>query len=243
MKNNKFILSIILSVLMPFSAILAKGFSSSSSGFSSRSSSSGFSSGRSSSSSSSGKSSFSSSSSSSSSNGVKSPFSSSSSGKSSFSNSNSSKPKTSFDYAQQRQSLTPPKPKNEYVNDFKAKNANKYPTTFDSKPTTRPSYIPPTTTYNGASRPIEYNPATRSYGFFDDLGKFMIYDAITDIALNNFKNDEKIYVQNVSELNKQEAVDLQQENEQSGVATFFLWFFGIIIGIMIIGCILASLDL
>lgn len=235
MKNNKFILSILLTLLMPFSAILAKGFSSSrsssSGGFSSRSSSSssgGFSS-RSSSGSTSSKSGFSSSS--------------SSTSKPSFSGSSSSKPKSSFDYAQQRQSLTPPKPKNEYVNDFKAKNANKYPTTFDTKPATRPSYIPPTTNYNGTNRPIEYNPATRSYGFFDDLGKFMIYDAITDIALNNFKNDEKIYVQNVSELNKQEAVALQQENDESNVTNFFLWFFGIAIGIMIIGCILASVNL
>lgn len=201
---------------MPFSAIMAKGsssFSSRSSSFSSssRSSSSGFSSNRSSSSSSSSsKPSFSSSSG-------------SSSGKSSYSN---SKPKSSFDYAQQRQSLTPPKPKNDYVNDFKAKNAAKFPTTFETKPATRPSYIPPTATYNGQSRSIDYNPQTRSYGFFDDLGKFMVYDAITDLALKSFDNDEKIYVQNVSNLKEMELAAQQEEESTSPFAIFLLIFVG-----------------
>jgi hypothetical protein len=79
------------------------------------------------------------------------------------------------------------------VEDFKKQNAAKYPTTFDTPPATRPAYIPPTTNYNGQPRQIEYNPQTRSYGFFDDLGKFMIYDAITDIALDSFKKDTVAY--------------------------------------------------
>lgn len=193
MKNNKFILTLFLTLLLPFSAIFAKGFSSSgsrsSSSFSSRSSSSS---------------------------SKPSGFSSSGSKPSSSNSySSSSKPKSSFDYAQQRASLPKPKPKSEYVSDFKAKNANKYPTTFDTKPATRPSYIPPVTTYNGQPRNIEYNPATRSYGFFDDLGKFMIYDAITDLALKSFDNDEKIYVQKINNLNAQETAELQQQQKSS----------------------------
>lgn len=89
------------------------------------------------------------------------------------------------------------------MNDFKRDNAAKYPTTFTTQPASRPTYIPPATTYNGSSRPVEYNPQTRSYGFFDDFGKFLVYDAITDIALDAFKKDEVRYVTEVKNVDAQ----------------------------------------
>lgn len=229
-------MTVLLAILLPFSNVLAKGFSSS------RSSSS------------SSRSSFSSSSkpstgfSSSSKPNVVKPstpstgFSSSNSSKTnqgaSLPSSISNKPKTSFDYAQQRKSLTPPKPKEQYVADFKKNNQDKYPTTFNSQPTSRPNYIPPSTTYNGVNRPIEYNPATRSYGFFDDLGKFMIYDAITDIALDSFKKDETVYVQTVENLKQQEQIVKQQEESSS----FWGWVFLVIVVLLLVGFIFCTLD-
>lgn len=96
------------------------------------------------------------------------------------------------------------------MNEFKSKNASKYPSTFSTQPATRPSYIPPKTTVNGKEREIQYNPTYGGYGFFDDLGKFMIYDAITDIALDSFKKDEVRYVTQVQEVEKK-----AQQAEQS----------------------------
>lgn len=215
-----------MSVLMlPVMDADAKGFSSSRSSFSS-SRSSGFSSSRSSSSSSGFSSSRSSSSGfssgskpsavkpstgfSSSSRKPSSGFSSSSGSSSGFS---SSKPKSAFEIAQQRKAITPPPPKDTFVNDFKKNNAGKYPSTFATPPASRPTYIPPVTKHNGKDRPVEYNPQTRSYGFFDDLGKFMVYDAITDLALGAFQKEQTVYVQKTEELKKAEEKAVQQEKE------------------------------
>lgn len=122
-------------------------------------------------------------------------------------------PKSAFQIAQQRQALTPPPPKDKYISDFKQKNSSKYPTTFNTPPSTRPTYIPPVTNYNGKQREVEYNPQTRSYGFFDDLGKFMVYDAITDIALGAFQKEEKVYIQTSEQLKKdEETAKVNEEN-------------------------------
>jgi len=237
--------------MLPVMDANGKGFSSSrSGGFSSRSS--GFSSSRSSGFSSSRSSGFSSSSKPS---AVKpSTGFSSSSSKPSSSGSVSKPnvaPKSAFQIAQQRQALTPPPPKDKYISDFKQKYSSKYPTTFNTPPSTRPTYIPPVTNYNGKQREVEYNPQTRSYGFFDDLGKFMVYDAITDIALGAFQKEEKVYIQTSEQLKKDEQTAKVNEENAAKIAaqrekdleegwTMFFVIFSAIIGIVLLimlGCI------
>jgi hypothetical protein len=233
-----------MSVLMlPVMDADAKGFSSSRSSFSS-SRSSGFSSSRSSSSSSGFSSSRSSGSGFSSgskpsavkpSTGFSSSSSKPSSGFSSSSGKSSSgfsfsKPKSAFEIAQQRKSITPPPPKDTFVNDFKKNNAGKYPSTFATPPASRPTYIPPVTKHDGKDRPIEYNPQTRSYGFFDDFGKFMVYDAITDLALGAFQKEQTVYVQKTEELKKAEekatAEELKQKETEENIMTGVFVFVG-----------------
>lgn len=161
---------------------------------------------------------------------------SSSSSKPNSSSSVTSKPKSAFEIAQQRQALTPPPPKDKFVSDFKQKNASKYPTTFATPPSTRPNYIPPSTNYNGRNRDIQYNPQTRSYGFFDDLGKFMIYDAISDLALNQFKTEEKVYIQTSEQLKKEEQIAKVSEEENHNTVIFVVWLF--IFGLLVFGFVI-----
>ena len=210
-------------ILLPAMDASGKGFSSSRSG--------GFSSSRSSSSSG-----FSSSRSSTPSNKPSSSGFSSSSSKPNSSSSVTSKPKSAFEISQQRQALTPPPPKDKFVSDFKQKNASKYPTTFATPPSTRPNYIPPSTNYNGRNRDIQYNPQTRSYGFFDDLGKFMIYDAISDLALNQFKTEEKVYIQTSEQLKKEEQIAKVSEEENHNTAIFAVWLF--IFGLLVLAFVI-----
>jgi len=138
--------------------------------------------------------------------------------------------KSAFEIAQQRKAITPPPPKDTFVNDFKKNNTGKYPSMFNTKPSIRPNYIPPVTTYNNRERQIEYNPQTRSYGFFDDFGKFMVYDAITDIALGAFQKEQTVYVQKTEELKKAEekatAEELKQKESEENIMTGVFVFVG-----------------
>lgn len=206
-------------ILLPVMDANGKGFSSSRS-----SSSRGFSSSRSSSSSSSKPSAVKPSSS---------GFSSSSSKPNSSGSVSSPKPKNAFEISQQRKAITPPPPKDKFVSDFKQKNASKYPTTFNTQPATRPNYIPPSTNYNGRDREVQYNPQTRSYGFFDDFGKFMIYDAITDLALGQFKTEEKVYIQTTEQLKKEEEIAKIKEEDNSILG--YIGLFIIISSIIAVG--------
>ena len=244
MKNKlKFLIACVSLLLIPVTETYAKkssfggsrGFSSSRS---SSSRSSGFSSNRSSSKPSSVKPSSGFSSSSSKPNVVK-PSTGFSSSSSKPSSNNSVKlpsaPKSAFQIAQERKALIPPPPKDKYVSDFKKNNASKYPTTFNTPPATRPNYIPPVTNFGGKEREIRYNPETRSYGFFDDLGKFMIYDAITDIALGAFQKEQTVYVEKASTLEKEQKDAVEKEQRATAVKekiaednkNFFLGFLGV----------------
>ena len=222
---KKYITYLILGIsmiLLPVMDANGKGFSSSRS-----SSSRGFSSSRSSSSSSSKPSAVKPSSS---------GFSSSSSKPNSSGSVSSPKPKSAFEISQQRKAITPPPPKDKFVSDFKQKNASKYPTTFNTQPATRPNYIPPSTNYNGRDREVQYNPQTRSYGFFDDFGKFMVYDAITDLALGQFKTQEKVYIQTTEQLKKEETIAKVSEEENHNTIIFVVWLF--IFGLLIFGFVI-----
>ena len=138
------------------------------------------------------------------------------------------KPKNAFDTSQQRRSVVPPKPKEEFVKEFKAKNAGKYPTTFPTQPTQRPSYIPPVTTYNGQSRNIEYNQSRGGYGFFDGLGQFMLYDALTNMAFGEHQKETVIYQQAQQAPVKDNVVNQpKKEEENYGWKIFFACLMGI----------------
>ena len=241
MKIKNILLTVAMLLAFPFSDAFAKGFSSSRSGGSSSSRS--FSSGRSSTPSAS-KPSFSSGRSSTPSATPSKPsgFSSGSTTPSTPSKSwfggstKTATPKTSFDHAQQRAKMMPPpmKPKETYVNEFKAQNAAKYPNTFATPPAQRPSYIPPTTVHNNTNVPIQYNPATQSYGFFDGLGKFMVYDAITNMAMKSFDSDSQKHTQAVAAANSYTPPNDTKDDSGSGWGSFFFWFFAILIVIGII---------
>lgn len=78
--------------------------------------------------------------------------------------------------------VAPVKSKSDFIADFRKTNEAKYPTTFTSQPTTRPSYIPATTTVGSASYNVDWNPTTRSYGYYSG-SVFTPYDPI--VVLGN----------------------------------------------------------
>jgi hypothetical protein len=63
--------------------------------------------------------------------------------------------------------------------------AKKYPTKFDSKPATRPDYIPQTTSVNGNTYNITYNQTHDGYGYMNALGTFVLYDMLSNQAFMN----------------------------------------------------------
>lgn len=143
-----------------------------------------------------------------------------------------SQPKTAFDKSQTARAIkppTPPKPKEQYISEFKKNNESKYPTRFSTPPAQRPSYIPPTTVYNGQQRPIYYNQQAGGYGFLNTLGQFMIYDAITDVALGAFQKDQTVYVQQT----KEHQAAIQAESGWSAFDIFGLFILAAMIFLVI----------
>lgn len=76
--------------------------------------------------------------------------------------------------------------------DFKKKNAAKYTSTYDSKPTTRPGHIPQTTMVGGNSTTIIYNQSGGGYGYWGSggpgIGTFIMYNAMSDLAMRPYYN-------------------------------------------------------
>ena len=70
--------------------------------------------------------------------------------------------------------------------DFKAKNADKYKSTYDKKPDTRPEHIPSTTKgADGSTVNITYNQNGGGYGHMNALGAFIMYDMMSDAIMMN----------------------------------------------------------
>jgi hypothetical protein len=63
--------------------------------------------------------------------------------------------------------------------------SQKYPTKFNSEPSTRPDYIPRSTTVGGNTYNVTYNQSHGGYGYMDALGTFIVYDMLTDAAFMN----------------------------------------------------------
>ena len=61
----------------------------------------------------------------------------------------------------------------------------KYPTSFSSQPSTRPDYIPQSTSVGGKTYNITYNQSHGGYGYMDALGTFILYDMMTDAMFMN----------------------------------------------------------
>lgn len=70
------------------------------------------------------------------------------------------------------------------LSDFKSKNADKFPSKYNSEPTKRPDHIPNQykdsqgNTYN-----VTYNQQAGGYGYMNGLGAFIMYDALSDMAM------------------------------------------------------------
>ena len=74
------------------------------------------------------------------------------------------------------------------LNDFREKNKQKYTSKYATKPATRPEHIPQTTTAGGTTYNISYNQNHGGYGYYNALGAFIIYDAMTDVAQASYFN-------------------------------------------------------
>lgn len=70
------------------------------------------------------------------------------------------------------------------MNDFKAKNGSRYQNNFKTEPAVRPNYIPGRTNVNGQDRDVIFVQG-RGYGYYDSLGTFMMYDAMSDMMMMN----------------------------------------------------------
>lgn len=79
------------------------------------------------------------------------------------------------------------------VKDFKAKNADKYPSTFAKKPETRPDYIPEKTTVGGNTYNVTYNQDRGGYGYMNSLGTWVMFDALADAATMSMLMDRQNY--------------------------------------------------
>lgn len=83
------------------------------------------------------------------------------------------------------QSGTAYKTKDDAINSFKSKNADKFPTKFSSEPKTRPDYIPNTYTSGGNTYNVVYNSNFGGYGYYNGLGAWIAYDVMTDALMMN----------------------------------------------------------
>ena len=73
--------------------------------------------------------------------------------------------------------------RNEAVKSFQKKNVKKYTSTYNSKPTNRPSHIPSKTNYNGRDYDVVYNQGKGGYGYFGPSGKWMAYNVMKDAVM------------------------------------------------------------
>lgn len=76
---------------------------------------------------------------------------------------------------------------------FERDNASRFPTTFSREPSSRPSYIPQTTTVDGQNYEVRYNPQYGSYGFMRD-GSWVTYNALRDVAMLSLLMRQNSYV-------------------------------------------------
>lgn len=76
---------------------------------------------------------------------------------------------------------------------FERDYANRFPSTFPREPNTRPSHIPQSTTVDGRSYDVTYNPRYRGYGYMRD-GGWVAYNTFRDVALLSMLMGQHGYV-------------------------------------------------
>ena len=76
---------------------------------------------------------------------------------------------------------------------FERDNASKFPSTFSREPSTRPSYIPPTTTVDGRNYDVSFNPRYGGYGYMQN-GSWVAYSALRDITMLSLLMRQGSYV-------------------------------------------------
>jgi len=74
--------------------------------------------------------------------------------------------------------------RDEAVKSFQAKNADKFSSKFTTEPSTRPAYIPPSTTVGGQNYTVVYSPGFGGYGYYMN-GQWMMYDVMRDVAMTS----------------------------------------------------------
>ena len=85
------------------------------------------------------------------------------------------------------------KSKNDYISEFKKNNEAKYSNKFASEPTTRPSYIPATTTTStGVSVPVVFNANLGGYGYYVG-SNWVMYDPLDVLAISAFNSYASSY--------------------------------------------------
>lgn len=95
---------------------------------------------------------------------------------------------------------------------FERDYANRFPSSFSREPAQRPSHIPPTTTVDGRSYDVAYNPQRGGYGFMRD-GSWVAYNVFRDVAFLSLLMRQNGYVHAQS---PRDADRRAGENEQSG---------------------------
>jgi len=75
------------------------------------------------------------------------------------------------------------KTKTEAQTVFKQKYASTYTSTYATQPTTRPSHIPQTTKIGDKNVNITYNVNRGGYGYMSPSGSWIMYDAMSDVAM------------------------------------------------------------
>lgn len=117
---------------------------------------------------------------------------------------------------------------------FKTKHASQYTSKYETKPATRPDHIPQTTTVGGKSYPVTHSEQYGGYGYIGPSGSWVMYNALTDAVMmdtlmrrNNYYYDRPGAVTYV---------------DTGGGGRWLMWFGLIVVGIIIVGAILAAKD-
>ncbi len=76
-----------------------------------------------------------------------------------------------------------PKGRKAATEKFRKNNASKYNSKYDRKPTQRPSHIPSSTSSGGVTYNVTYNQGYGGYGYMGSGGRWMMYDAMADVAM------------------------------------------------------------
>jgi len=70
------------------------------------------------------------------------------------------------------------------VKHFRSTQANKYTSSYATKPATRPKHIPQNTQVNGKPVNIRYNSSYGGYGYMNN-GRWVVYNVMTDMVMLN----------------------------------------------------------